>query len=69
MNNHPLKIFPILILLFLNCSKTPTNQETAATLTGKVKLEAQTNHSGVTVAFRVCNTLYEHFKIDQLFKY
>ena len=49
MTNNFLKIYPVLILLFLCCSKQPTSPETGP-LTGTVLLEAQTNHSGITVA-------------------
>ena len=47
---------PILFLLG-TCNKTPTNPETG-TLTGTVKLEGQTKHSGITVA------LYEPAELD-----
>ena len=49
MTNNLLKIFSILILLHISCSKQPTSPETGS-ITGKVFLEAQTNHSGITVA-------------------
>ena len=49
MTNNLLKIFPILTLLFMGCSKSPTTPETG-TLTGTVLLEGQTDHSGITVA-------------------
>jgi len=49
MTNNFLKIFPILILLFLCCSKQPMSPETG-TLTGTVYLEGQTDHSGISVA-------------------
>ena len=49
MNNNFLKIFLILILLFLCCSKQPTSPETGS-LIGTVLLEDQTNHFGITVA-------------------
>ena len=49
MTNNILKIFPILILLFLYCSKQPTTPETGS-ITGKVFLEDQKDHSGISVA-------------------
>ena len=49
MTNNFLKIYTILILLFLYCSKQPTSPETGS-ITGKVYLEGQTKHSGITVA-------------------
>ncbi len=58
----------ICFIAFVTCHKNSTEPKTG-TLTGTVLLEGEQDHSGITVAFRVCNTLYEHFKIDQLFKY
>ena len=57
MTNNFLKIFLIFILLLMSCSKQPTSPETG-TLTGTVYLEAQTDHSGITVA------LYELAELD-----
>ena len=57
MTNNLLKIFPILILQFMSCSKQPTSPETGS-LTGAVLLEGQTNHSNITVA------LYELAELD-----
>ena len=65
MKTQSLKLFwffllvslsPCLLVSFLGCSKS-TGPSTA-TVTGKVTLEAQTNHSGVTVA------LYELAELD-----
>ncbi len=39
-----------ILLLLCACGKSPTAPETG-TLTGKVTLEGQTNHSGISVAF------------------
>ena len=57
MTNNLLKIFLISILLLMSCSKQPTSPETGS-LTGTVKLEGQTNHSGITVA------LYQLAELD-----
>ena len=42
--------FVLFVLFAVSCSNSPTNQEPSGTLTGTVKLEGQTNHSGVTVS-------------------
>ena len=57
MRNNIITIAPILSLIILSCTKSPTEPDTG-TLTGTVLLEGEQDHSGITVA------LYELAELD-----